>query len=71
MDSGSDFQFNNGILTVSDGATMDICTANGTVVAIGRKDPVDLTNRPAGVYLVKINKNGASTIYKVVAGSKH
>lgn len=71
VNAGPDFSYNNGILTVADGATMDVSSINGTVIAVGRKEPLDLTSNPAGVYLVKVTKNGVSSVYKVVAGSKH
>lgn len=71
VDAGPAFSYDNGILTVDDGATMDVCSINGTVIAVGRKESIDLTGSPAGVYLVKVTKNGVSSVYKVVAGSKH
>lgn len=71
VNAGPGFSYNNGILTVADGATMDVSSINGTVIAVGRKEPLDLTSNPAGVYLVKVTKNGVSSVYKVVAGSKH
>lgn len=70
VNAGSDFRFENGVLTVGDGATMDVCAVNGTVIATGRKETVDLTGSPAGVYLVKVTRNGVSSVYKVVTGSK-
>lgn len=71
VSAGDDFQFSNGIVTVGNGAKMDVYTANGTIIAIGRKESIDLNGCPAGIYVVKVNNNGVTTIHKVVAGSKH
>lgn len=71
VSAGDDFQFSNGIVTVGNGAKMDVYTTNGTIIAIGRKESIDLNCCPAGIYVVKVNNNGVTTIHKVVAGSKH
>lgn len=71
VNNGADFRYDNGTLTVSDGATMDVYTVNGTIIALGRKEPIDMTNSPAGVYVVKVSKNGVSTIHKIVAGRNY
>lgn len=71
VSTGDGFEYNNGIVTISDGAAMDVYTVNGTVIATGRKNSIDLTNYPEGVYVVRVNNNGVSTIHKVVADRKH
>ncbi len=71
VSTGDGFEYSNGIVTISDGAAMDVYTVNGTVIATGRKNSIDLTNYPEGVYVVRVNNNGVSTIHKVVADRKH
>lgn len=59
------FVLNGKVITLSDAADVSLFSADGHLLVRGNTNRLDLSDRPSGVYLLVIVKNGRQTVAKV------